>query len=216
MEEYGRRDAEGKAPQWMTPQMPILVAARGGGTCRSGVFVRTGSRRPKKLVSLMLALALEIGGGVAEAGGGRFRGGVASAHARMPNGRNVHLLVRTGPCWKNVEAKEAMFWGARHELPKRIVRSIALWIDGVPVPLVAYFSAYADLGDPRKISVDLSGKSIRVVVRGGSFTERYRAEWRIEPLKTGGYVLAERFVAGGAGRWKRSQMSTYSVIDYDH
>lgn len=105
----------------------------------------------------------------------RFDGDIAKARLVLGYADRVDVSIETTEPPNNYAYVKAYTWGGDEASPpKKIVKSITIFRNeqSVFIPL----SAYADLGSPRKISLQkLSASGFRLIISGGDAAGAYSA-----------------------------------------
>ena len=128
-----------------------------------------------KLLLCAFALLLSFSVGPSFAVNTNFEEGVAKASMVLGVSDLVSVTIETIELPNGYAYSKAYMWGGDETFPpKKIIRAIAVLKNGEPIfiPL----SAYADLGNPRKISLKkLPSHGFRLIISGGDAAGSYNA-----------------------------------------
>jgi hypothetical protein len=102
-----------------------------------------------------------------------LRDGVANAHSQNTKGNPVSVVVRAAAPTADFPFRQGYRWGAETSRPESIVTAIEIGVgpNTVFVPL----SSYADLANPRSISLQGKGPAYRLSISGGDASVAYEA-----------------------------------------
>jgi hypothetical protein len=103
----------------------------------------------------------------------RFIDGVASVTATDHLGREFKATIRSIPTPIEFPYKHGFRWGAETSKPERIIQSAEVRRSNsvIFVPL----SAFADLGNPDSIRLEMDRKGFRILITGGDASTAYEA-----------------------------------------
>ena len=143
------------------------------------------------------------------ASSGIFVGNNAELSATTRDGVSIRVIVQKIAPPSDYPIRGGFHWGGDDtEIPKALVISVQTWVGGDKIFILT--SAYADLGDPRSVSLEATRNGCVIKIDGGDAAGSYSAILSID----NGNILRRRVISGEFPD-KVWEETTYSFISRD-
>lgn len=110
----------------------------------------------------------------------RFSNNIAQIEMKLIDETPVVVIVKTEKYSDHVPYKNGGWWGTELLKPRFLITEVEIFVnkDKIFVPL----SAYCDLANPQKLSLDTTEKDFLLSIYGGETATAYKAELRFNKL----------------------------------